>query len=250
MILYLIRFSLALACVYGFYRFILEREKAFVFNRFFLIAGLLLALIIPLISFTGPEAFKSFLSITQQSVDQNIIRWEFLFNLIYLTVSSILLLRFGIDTLKLIKKAQTGKLKVINGTQIILTYKSHPPYSFLSYVFISEQDFHQIQPELIDHEIAHVKQGHTFDILFIEFVKAFLWINPMLGLYKQSMRLNHEFLADQAAIINSVSITEYQNTLLSYFMAKKTPSIASGFNFSLTKKRFRMMTQTKSKHTT
>lgn len=247
MILYLIRFSLALTCIYGFYKFVLEREKAFHFNRLFLLAGLILSLIIPLISFSGPETFKSLLSATQQSVDQNIIEWEFIFNLLYFLVSGILLLRFGIDTFKLIRKAQSGKLKVINGTQVILTPKSHPPYSFLSYVFISEQNFDQIQPELIDHEIAHVKQGHTIDILFIEFVKACLWINPMLGLFKRAMRLNHEFLADQAAITRSVSIADYQHTLLRYFMAQKTPSIASGFNFSLTKKRFQMMTQTKSK---
>ncbi len=247
MILYLLRFSLALIGIYGFYKLVLEREKAFVFNRFFLLAGLALSLIIPLISFSGPETFKSYLSVTQQTVDQNILRWEVIFNLLYLFVSSIFLLRFGVDAYQLLRKAKTGKLKIISNTQIILTNESHPPYSFLNYVFISEKDFSEIQPELLEHEIAHVRQRHTFDILFIELVKACFWINPILGLFKNSMRLNHEFLADQSALNSSESISNYQKTLLSYFMASKTPSIASGFNFSLTKKRFLMMTRPKSK---
>ena len=247
MILYLLRFSLALAMVYGFYKLVLEREKAFVFNRFFLLIGLMISLAVPLISLSGPEEFKAILSTTELSVDQNMVQWENIFNLLYLTVTSVFLLRFAHDMFRLLRRVKTGKLKLIDGTKVILTSDSHPPYSFLYYVFISENEFDQIKPELIHHEIAHVKQKHTFDVLLVELVKAIIWINPMLGLFKKTIRLNHEFLADHTAINSTTSISDYQKILLGYFTAKEAPSIASGFNISLTKKRFLMMTKTKSK---
>ncbi|WP_421871678.1 M56 family metallopeptidase [Marinoscillum sp.] len=247
MILYIIRFSLSLAMFYGFYKLLLEKEKTFVFNRFFLLLGLVFSLVVPLISFSGPEEFKMLLSDTGLNVSQQMITWNQLFDVVYLGVTFIFLVRFGIDTTKLWRRIKKGKIEWINDTKVVLTNKSHAPYSFMNYVFISEQNFAHIEPELIDHEIAHVRQGHTYDILLIEFVKAFIWINPMLGLFKKSMRLNHEFLADQSAINNTTSISHYQNMLLGYFMSQDVPAIASGFNFSLTKKRFLMMKKRKSK---
>ncbi|MDW3195531.1 MAG: M56 family metallopeptidase [Cytophagales bacterium] len=243
MILYVIRFSISLALIYGFYRLILERERTFVFNRFFLLLGLLISLIVPLISLSGPEEFKSLLSTPEQSLDHNLLMWESIAELIYGLITIFFLVRFGIDTAKLLLRARSGKLKMINGIKIILTDKSHPPYSFLNYVFISEDSFQHIESALIDHEMAHVKQRHTYDILLVEFVKAFIWINPIVRLVKNAMRLNHEFLADQSAIKRTLSIENYQKTLLDYLTSDNAPTIASAFNFSLTKKRFKMMTQ-------
>jgi len=247
MILYIIRFSLSLAIVLGFYKVILEKERSFVFNRFFLLGGLAISLVVPLISFTGPEDFKVILNTTQQNINYGIIRWELMVNIAYLLVTSVLFVRLAFDIRNLLRRAQTGELKIIDGTKVLLTDQTEPPYSFFNAVYINKQEFNHINLELIKHELAHVQQGHTFDILFVEFIKTVFWINPMLGLYKRCMQLNHEFLADHIAVAYARSTSDYQKALLNYFSAEEPVSIASGFNFSLTKKRLLMMTKSKSK---
>ncbi|UII20661.1 M56 family metallopeptidase [Fulvivirga ligni] len=247
MILYIIRFSLALSLVYLFYKALLEKEKAFVFNRFFLIIGVVISLIPPFIPLPGTQEIKSILINAEQTADFQLIPWQNIINWLYLAITSIFLIRFSMDVFHLLGKMKKGKKIDIEGTQVILTQLAQPPHSFLNYVFIHEHDFEGIHQELIAHEITHVKQRHTYDILFIELVKAFFWINPVVGLIKKSMRLNHEFLADASAIKCAPSISSYQNILLTYFTAQDAPGMASGFNFSLTKKRFTMMTKQKTK---
>jgi len=237
MILYILRFSLSLAIVFVFYKVILEKERTFAFNRFFLLGGLAVSLMVPLISFSGPEELKVILNTTQQNIKHSIIQWELFINISYLLITSVLLIRFGLDIRKLLKSVRSGELKIIDGAKVILTNQTEPPYSFFKYVFINKKKFDNINTELIKHELAHVQQGHTLDILFVEFVKTVLWINPMLGIFKKSMQLNHEFLADHFAIAYAPSISEYQKVLLTYFTAAESVNIASGFNFSLTKKR-------------
>ncbi|MEQ8473811.1 MAG: M56 family metallopeptidase [Marinoscillum sp.] len=247
MILYVLRFSLSLAIVYGFYRLVLEKEKSFVFNRTYLLAGLLVSLVVPLISFSGPEEFKAIFSVAQQNFNSSTIRWEQLINLAYLLISFVFFIRFAVDIRRLLRVVRTGELKIVDGSKIILTDQVEPPYSFFKYVFINRDQFEHVNSELIVHELTHVRQGHTIDILIIELIKAVFWINPMIGVYKRAMQLNHEFLADLVAIKHSPNTLHYQEILLGYFAAKEPVNIASGFNFSLTKKRFRMMTKSKSK---
>lgn len=247
MILYILRFSLSIAIVFGFYKVFLEKERTFIFNRIFLLSGLIVSLIVPLISFSGTEEFKIMLNSTQQTINESIFQWESIINVTYGLITSVLLVRFGWDTRKLIMRIRAGELKIVDGAKVILSDQKEPPYAFLNYVFINKTQFDDIHTELIKHEIAHVEQGHTLDILIIELIKTILWINPMLGMFKSSMQLNHEFLADNYAIAYASSTAAYQNMLLSYLLVDEPANIVSGFNFSLTKKRLMMITKPASK---
>ncbi len=61
MILYLLKFTLCSATLLLFYKLVLEREKLLRFNRFYLLGSLVLALVLPLISFEIPSEQASLL---------------------------------------------------------------------------------------------------------------------------------------------------------------------------------------------
>jgi beta-lactamase regulating signal transducer with metallopeptidase domain len=91
----------------------------------------------------------------------------------------------------------------------------HPPFSFFPYVVIPKKTFESGDYlEILAHEKAHIRQGHTFDLLFSELLIVFLWFNPFIWLIKRSMALNHEYLADKFSLRSSCSIKEYQYKLL------------------------------------
>ena len=94
--------------------------------------------------------------------------------------------------------------------------------------------------QILEHENAHVSQGHTFDILFTELVIVFLWFNPVLWLLKRSILLNHEYLADKSSIKGSPGIKEYQYKLLNLQTSLMNVPLAHNFS-SLIKNRIVMI---------
>lgn len=52
---------------------------------------------------------------------------------------------------------------------------------------------------VLAHELTHVRQHHTADVLWLQVWRAVLWPNPFVHLLLPALRFTHELLADQAA---------------------------------------------------
>jgi bla regulator protein BlaR1 len=130
----------------------------------------------------------------------------------------------------------------------VLLQEPLPPHTFLHYIFLNKTKFeaNEIPKEVLLHEQTHASQKHSYDIIFVELLQVIFWVNPFIYFLKKAIKLNHEFLADQAVIKKGISQTEYQNTLLSYlshdrFEKQESISIANAINYSSIKKRFNIM---------
>nr|WP_255558410.1 M56 family metallopeptidase [Flavobacterium taihuense] len=167
---------------------------------------------------------------------------------VYVFVVLLLVIRFLLNLYSFHKKIKNNKRQSINGSNIVLIQEHTLPHSFLKTIFINEQDFNNnnIAPELIVHETAHIKQKHTYDILFIEVLQILFWFNPIIILYKRAIKLNHEFLADETVNAAFKSVYQYQNMLLSFASNERKVALASSINYLITKKRLIMMTKTES----
>ena len=129
------------------------------------------------------------------------------------------------------------------------TVKEFGNYSFFNRIFLLEED---LQNELIvKHEEVHIKQKHTWDVLFSELVIALLWINPMVWRLKILIRQNHEYLADQELVLNSKQNTsEYIHLLLDRALSTDHFSLGNYFSLnSLISKRIIMLNKTKTQKT-
>lgn len=128
----------------------------------------------------------------------------------------------------------------------VLLEKETLPFVFLNYFFINKEVFqsNQVEKEIYIHELTHIKQKHSLDILFVELLKIIFWFNPIIWIYKKAIQLNHEYLADQA--VNNIfkNKTAYQFLLLSKISHKSESfNLSSTFNYSITKKRLQMMAE-------
>jgi hypothetical protein len=124
---------------------------------------------------------------------------------------------------------------------VIVTRHEHTPFSFFPYIVISQNTLESDDyNEIIAHEIAHVQQYHTFDLLFTEFLIVFLWFNPFIWFIRRSIVLNHEYLADNSSIRNTSNAKAYQYKLLN--LRKNLINVPLAHNFSgLIKKRIIMI---------
>ncbi|MDX1543567.1 MAG: M56 family metallopeptidase, partial [Christiangramia sp.] len=119
------------------------------------------------------------------------------------------------------------------------------PHTFLNYIFLNKTEYEndQISESVIEHEKAHVDQGHSLDILFIEILQVIFWFNPVLIWLKRSVKLNHEFLADEQVLSKKTDALEYSNVLLCYSSDFHHNSLSSSISHSLIKKRIIMISK-------
>jgi TonB family protein len=129
---------------------------------------------------------------------------------------------------------------------LVETNESHLPFSFFHYVFVSNKiPLKEEVKEIIDHELCHVKNLHSLDIIALELVHILFWFNPILILYKKALRHAHEYIAD-ATVLERSDIKNYGQILLGQTSSGMEVALANHFFNSQLKNRITMMYQKKS----
>jgi beta-lactamase regulating signal transducer with metallopeptidase domain len=235
----------------------LEKEKIHQFNRFYLLFCLLFSFTIPFITIeviqevaapllkqNGIKIEAGTMAVVQAKTNYGLVAiWT-----IYTVTTSILLFRFFSNIRKLNLKSKSNPVVDYENSRLVLLEEKTLPYTFLNSIFINKAAYHtrKIEKELYTHELIHVTQKHTLDVLLIELLKVFFWFNPIFIFYKKAIQLNHEFLADEKVVKAHHNVPFYQNLLISKANASSTYYLASNLNYSVTKKRLIMMTKTTS----
>ncbi len=120
------------------------------------------------------------------------------------------------------------------------------PFSFGKAIFVNPALHapHELR-EIMAHERVHVRQRHTFDILFAELLCVLNWYNPAAWLIRHAIRQNLEFIADRAVLADGTDAQNYQYLLLK---VAGVPAfrLANQFNFSSLKERIIMMNRHRS----
>jgi len=251
---FLLKSTLSMAVLLGLYHLLLEREKMHRFNRFYLVGALIFSLAIPFVTIpvyvqtvAAPQETVALLpgSAMITTTVPEINYMPYILGIIYTSVTFLLAVRFMLNVSKFRKKTATGAAVNYQGAKLVLLDEETLPHTFLHYIFLNRSEFEDrtIEDELFTHELVHVRQKHTLDILFIEVLRILLWFNPLLYFYKRAIQLNHEFLADEVVVESTHDTTYYQELLLDKARLGTTFSLASNLNFSITKKRFTMMTK-------
>lgn len=250
---FLIKSTIPLLVFLAAYHLLLEKEKMHQFNRFYLLFSLVFSIVIPFITIevieeiTTPIIQNNTIQINQGNavfVEETnylpIILWS-----LYAFITFLLSVRFARNILKIISKINSNKKIGFKNATLVLLKEKVLPHTFLNYIFINEIDYNnqKIEAELFSHELTHVSQKHTFDVIFVEILKTVFWFNPIFIFYKKAIQLNHEFLADEKVVNSYSNIPFYQNLLLSKANENQPLYLASNLNYLLTKKRLIMMTK-------
>ena len=272
---YLLKSVLCLLVLLLFHRLVLQQEVLYRFNRFFLLAAVIGSFLIPLVTIEVAQEV-SFVPVPedvyseeissvepfQEVVDMPVLEaesgntaevqipWQEIGWAVYLLGVVVFLVRF-LRNIRLIYNQVHGSLKVTYRQEtLVLLPELVSPFSFLRYIFYSKNAFEKdgIPEAVFLHEQCHVRERHTWDVLFIEALLVVFWFHPGLYLARQAIRLNHEFIADDQ-VIKQFPLREYQSILISILSGQQGFALGSNLNFSLTKKRFEMMNRKAKKPT-
>ncbi|UZD22384.1 M56 family metallopeptidase [Algoriphagus halophytocola] len=258
---YLLKSIACLLLLLLVHRVLLQREALHRFNRFFLLFSVVASFFIPLYTIEVPQEVSPsttevisepiYFEATLQDLNQEQVfaavpespfNWEYLLFGLYGLISFVFLYRFGRNIKILVNKIQ-GNIKInYRGQTLVLLKEDSLPFSFLKYIFVSESDLEngKFTDAVFAHESTHIQEKHSWDNLFIEVLLVPFWFHPGLHWAKASIKLNHEFIADQIAL-RSTPLEKYESQLLAMMLSEQKYGLASSLNFSLTKKRFEMM---------
>ena len=249
---YLLESAAYLALFYVGFRLFLRKETYFKLNRVYLVCSLIFSLILPAFKITSPF-FAARASVPMSLIPSSAApakTWGLgeILLLLYVLGAGLFLFRFIFHMIKLyyvVKKFRTTR---INGIKIVSVDKDFSPFSFLNFIFINDKKLseHNMR-RIIAHEIIHIKQYHTFDILLIELFTVLQWFNPFVWPYKKSLQETHEFLADYGVIAQGFSTAKYQLLMFEQHVGVKLFEFANNFKQSQIKRRITMMSKIKSR---
>jgi TonB family protein len=124
--------------------------------------------------------------------------------------------------------------------------KSTTAFSFFRNVFLGADIKKEKEDNILAHELVHVKQLHSLDLIFFEFVRILFWFNPLVYVYQRRIAELHEFIADAQAVKQNKT-AHFEMLLSEAFNTQNISFVNQFFNQSLIKKRIVMLQKTKSK---
>lgn len=133
----------------------------------------------------------------------------------------------------------------VNGVQIMIINEDIPAFSFLQRILISRHDYEINAEEIITHELSHIRHGHFYDLLLMEFIKIIYWFNPLIYKMISDIKDIHEFQADEQTINSGVDPAKYQLLIIQKCVGHQMFTLANSFNHCQIKKRITMMNKSK-----
>ena len=253
----LLQSSLSIAVIYLVYYVFLRKDTFFKTNRFYLITAILFSLLIPFLDLSvlfGPIERTYFVLLDpiiiypegiQATMDNNPSLFQIALA-VYFTGVIIFLFRFLFQLGQLIYLIRRYGISKKQGMRFVFTDKTYSPFSFFNIVFLNRSDLESVDTQkIIVHEKVHIQQWHSLDLMLLEIITIIQWFNPFIWMYRHAVKTLHEYLADEGVLYSGVNVKVYSALLFNQSTGIQINDLANNFSKSLLKRRFIMMTKSR-----
>lgn len=283
--MYLLKVNIVLVALFGTYWLLLRNEPYFQLNRLILLSIVLLSFTLPILpQWQVPANSTGFVQRISQNItdispfedevagpipaiedsseaadpsisskalsDSTISRkthWSELLNWGYFGILGLLFFSFLFQLIKLFAIQYERDHIPGDGYIQVQHDRNIPPFSFFKLLVINpkQYDNHKLE-QIISHERIHIRQWHTFDILLVEITSMICWFNPIIWIFKRYVKLNLEYIADEAVLHTGIDKKAYQYHLLLTSANIPNYRLSNLFNSSPIKLRIKMMNSNQS----
>ena len=277
MLVYLLKSALLLALLYGGFALLLSRETFHRFNRVALLSVLVASMVLPALQLTMNK--PSFLSLTPnpspvgegnfegvitiedesslfsthsapsltgraegESSESISLDWKQILTLLYLVGVLASVGIFLVQLFRFWRETKGGtRTRDDEGNTVIIRGGNFSPYSFFHTIVISVSDYEHLREPILAHEQAHIRLGHSWDLLLLEAVKAVQWFNPFVYLLGRDLKAVHEYEADNAVLNLGIDAKTYQLLLVTKAVGNRLQTLGNNLSHHSLKKRIKMM---------
>lgn len=259
-LLYNLKAAACLAVFYLFFKWMLSRETFHRFNRILLFSGIFASFVLPLCVVTLYREMPGFPvvdAVTELAAgpvdetmpDPDLLPRTLIVVFFWIAVAGMCaaLLCWGRSLWLVMRTIRRGRRERLAGTGVLVRVaKPIAPFSWMRYIVVSEQDLTDSGRYILQHEQAHLRFGHSWDLLFVDLLCCLQWFNPAVWLLRRELRAIHEYEADAAVLEAGADPRSYQLLLIRKAVGARWYSAANSFNNHKLKNRIDMMLREKS----
>ena len=211
----------------GYYYIALRNTALHYFNRFFLLATMMISLTLPLLhlKWDAPALART---VAVGNLLNNLSARTFRDPNFAWSVERLLLTAWAVISLFLFSVLLAKMYKILSLKRKYVTQKRkgylfigtdlpEAPFSFFNYLFwkndISPEEV--LGKKIVLHELTHIRQGHSYDKLFSQVVTCLFWMNPFYWIIQKELNMIHEFISDENSIQDRDTASFAQMLLLS-----------------------------------
>lgn len=256
---YLLKVLICSGLITGYYFLALRNRVFHHWNRFYLLASVVLSLMVPLIRlpFLQPDTEdpNSALLLLQavDAADAYIIQLDQSTAAItreqwvvmgYALVSLLLFAGLVRSLHRLFLIIRRHPVRDVHQIRFVETTVKGTPFSFFRFIFWNRNiDLNSPAGQrILEHELVHVQQHHSIDKLVMQVILALFWCNPVFWLIRNELRDIHEFIADKKAVGHSGAEALAQMILQAAYPQQYNAFISPFFQTSI-KRRLAMLTK-------
>jgi N-acetylmuramoyl-L-alanine amidase/beta-lactamase regulating signal transducer with metallopeptidase domain len=262
-LLYLCKVMLCSGILLGYYWLFLRNKRFHHYNRFYLLGAMIIPVLLPFFRIgIGLPSKSTVNQVVYQTLDvltvnngeadglgnaaplrERLATPENLLYLVYVLGIVTLFIWLFRSLLYIRRISQKYPYEMVNRLKFYSTSEPGTPFSFFRSVFWNEQmSFNSREgQQIFRHELFHVQQKHSSDIILAEVVTALFWCNPFFHIIKKELKAIHEFLADQYAVSGNDRYA-YAELLVLQTMQQRSPSVTHRFFQNHIKRRIAMIT--------
>ena len=234
---YLLEASICLGVFYLFYLAVLHRQPSFRYNRGYLLATSALSWILPILEV--PLGFASSATTTGQAAyfllspaeaagaaDAVAVEGLYWVGLLYGLGTLAVFIFYGRQFFRLHRVVRNSQPQAVPHGRywLLYTHGKFPTASFFCYLFwdntqhLTVEETHQ----MMRHEETHIRQGHSYDVLYMTILKIVAWFHPLVYLYDRALTQTHEYEADAGVLVHDpVSQKAYARLLSKHMLTSR-----------------------------
>ena len=217
--------AVVLLVFYLFFRFLLKKETFHRFNRWVLVGTAVLSFVLPLCVITIHKQVEMETVVMEPEIgalmDAHAIVessepwWPTALAILFWAGVAFVLVRVAVSILSIMRIIRQSELvQEGDDCKVAVTDSDIEPFSWMRYIVLSKADWESNHSSILVHEKAHVKSGHSIELLLVDILSAFQWFNPAIWMLRSDLQELHEYEADDAVLRNGIDIKEYQYLLL------------------------------------
>lgn len=275
---YLFKSTLCLTMLYLLFRLCFRGDTLFRTNRFLLLGGTAVCLLLPLVQVDVPQdslwqrpvavveavLTESFMEETSASGPLSeaevvvmvpdgiggeamtlrsgtLFGWVHLLAALYAGGAVLTLGSFLLSHRRMRQLLRRCPVRECNGCRLVIGPRGQQSFSWGRTIVLSQEDYEQNAETVLLHERVHLRYCHTADLSWMELLIVLHWFNPAAWLLMRELREVHEFEADRGVLSYGIDATQYQLLLVKKSVGTRLYSMASGFGHSKLKQRINMM---------
>lgn len=240
--------NVSLFIVWLSYKLLLAGNTFHGLNRAYLLGGSVLSLLIPFLPI-GRTTSEQLIGMQLPAVEvgSGVVPTEMLslpinlYSMLYALGVLVALWFFVRSVSSLTRIVKQSESEIVLG-ELVLRSDKAGPFSFLSIIHLPKDLSSNNLETILKHELAHVRLGHSYDVLWLSFLRILFWFNPLLIYYKRSLQEIHEYQADALTHISSTKEHYVKVQLDQLFQLPSELSFANSFYNSINlKKRVNMI---------